>query len=153
MPKEYTKEEFWKLYEKLPEELQEAIFSSETTERIYEICKRYEVEKVSEVAKYAGYVLLGVLTPEEFKEILEKELKLDPETTKKVDREIFRFIFFPVKSLLEKIYKIEIAPPAGMPPARPAVRPPAAPPEKVAPPEERPKAPPRRPDIYREAIE
>jgi hypothetical protein len=36
MPKEYRKEELWKLYEKLPKELQEAIFAEETANHIDE---------------------------------------------------------------------------------------------------------------------
>jgi hypothetical protein len=140
MPREYTKEELWKLYKKLPKELQEAIFAEETADHIYEICERYEVpeEKVPEIAKEVGNVLLGLLPPNEFQEILEKEIKLEREIAKRVAQEIHRFIFYPVKSSLEELYKIEIAPPA-----QPKITPP---------PGEKPTPPPQR-DIYREPIE
>jgi hypothetical protein len=138
MPKEYTKEELWKLYKKLPKELQEAIFAEETAIHIDEICKRYEIpeEKVPEIAKEVGNVLLGLLPPNEFQEILEKEIKLEREIAKRVAQEIYRFIFYPVKSSLEELYKIEIAPPA---------QPKIAPTEKPTPPSQK--------DIYREPIE
>ena len=139
MPKEYSKEEFWKLYEKLSPELKEAIFSEETADRIEDICLRNEVEdeRISEIARYTGRVLLGVLPPDEFQEVLEKELKIEKDKAKRVAREINRFIFYPVKSSLEELYKIEIAPPAK---------------PKVAPlPEEKPEAPSLK-DIYREPI-
>jgi len=135
----YTPEQFWKLYEKLPEELKEAVFSEETAETIWDICERNEVEKISEVAEYVGQVLLGVLPPEDFQETLEKELKLEKDLAKKVSQEINRFIFYPVKASLEELYKIEIAPPA-------------KPTGITPPPEEKPPVPPGE-DIYREPIE
>lgn len=143
MPREYTRDQLWKLYEKLPEELKEAIFSAETADNIWNVCDRNEVEEVSKVAKYAGYVLMGVLPPDEFQKTLEEEVGLEKEIAKKVTQEINRFIFYPVKISLEEIYKVPITPPpAGV----------TLPPETTAPPEEKPTAPPRE-DVYREPIE
>jgi hypothetical protein len=114
MPKEYKIEELWKLYKKLPKELQEVIFAEETANHIDEICKRYEIpeEKVPEIAKEVGNVLLGLLPPNELQETLEYEMKLEKEKAKKISQEIYRFILYPVKTSLEELYKIEIAPPA-----------------------------------------
>jgi len=145
MPKKYTNKESWKLFEKLPEELQEVIFSVETANNIWNICERNRVDEISKVAKYVGNVLLGVLPPDEFQETLEKGLGLEKEVAKKVTQEINRFIFYPVNPLLEELYKTEIAPPAKPTKITP-------PPEATAPPEEIPKAPPRE-DVYREPIE
>jgi len=141
MPKEYTKDQFWKLYKKLPAELKEAIFSAETADNIFDICIRngIEDERISEVARYTGRVLLGILSVDEFQETLEKELKLKKDVAQKITQEINRFIFYPVKPALEEIYKIEIAPlakPTGVTP----------------PPEEKPTTPPSK-DTYREPIE
>lgn len=155
MPKEYTREEVWKLYEKLPKELQEAIFSEETADNIWNICERNEIseEKISEIAKQVGNVLLGILPPEEFQKILEKEIKLKKEIAKKVFHEIYRFIFAPVKESLAELYKIEIPPPE----IKPSGVPPSVKPSEISPPEaplleEEPEAP-KKPDIYREPIE
>jgi len=141
MEKEYTKEELWKLYDKLPEELKEAIFSEGTAENIFNICSRngIENERISKVALYVGRVLMGLLPPNEFQETLEKELKFEKEVAKGITREVERFIFYPVKADLEKLYKIEIAPPA-----RPT--------RVTPPPEEKPPTPPAE-DVYREPIE
>ena len=139
MPKKYTREEFWKLYEKLPQELKDALFAEETGNNIYETCKRNGVENnLDQIVEYVGQVLDGVLPPDEFQATLEKEVKLKKDIAKKVAQEINRFIFYPVKSSLEELYKIEIAPPAK--------------PKVVPPPEEKPPAPPAK-DIYREPIE
>jgi len=140
MPKKYTPEQFWKLYEKLPQELKDALFAEETGNNIYDVCKRNKIlENLDQIVEYVGQVLVGVLPPEEFQETLEKELKLEKDVVKNVAREINRFIFYPVKSSLEELYKIEIAPPA-------------KPTGITPPPEEKPSAPPGK-DVYREPIE
>ena len=141
MPKEYSKEELWKLYEKITPELKEAIFSEATADTVFNICTRNKIEdeRISEVAKYTGRVLLGILPPNDFQGVLEKEVKLEKEVAKRVAQEINRFIFYPVKSSLEELYKIEITPPAK--------------PTKITPPpEEKPPAPPKE-DVYREPVE
>jgi hypothetical protein len=144
MPAEYSSEQIWKLYEKLPQELKEAIFSEETAKNIEEICERNGIEGdlISEIARYTGRVLLGILPPNEFQETLEKELKLEKEVAKKVSQDIDRFIFYSVKASLGELYKIEIATPATMRVASP----------EVAPQKEKPKVPPKA-DTYRETLE
>ncbi|MBU2577489.1 hypothetical protein KKA69_01500 [Patescibacteria group bacterium] len=141
MLKEYTKEELWKLYEKLPGELKEAVFSEETADTIFNVCTRNGIEddRISEIARYVGRVLLGVLPPEDFPEALEKEVKLKKDLAKKVFQEINRFIFYPVKAQLEELYRIEIAPPAK--------------PTKITPPPEEKPPTPSEKDVYRETIE
>lgn len=143
MPK-ISSEKFWDLYKDLPKELQDALFALETGDKIYDICEKNEVlDNLSDVVEYVGQVLLGILPPEEFQKTLEKEAKLNPDIAKKVAREINRYVFFPLKSSLEALYKIEIAPPA----KPPALETPEIPRETPA--EEEPKGP----DIYRESIE
>lgn len=138
MAKEYTKEQIWELYRKLPAELQDALFSVENAEKICDICERYHIgEKTYQVATLVGDVLLGILSPEEFPHTLKEELKLEEKVVKQVVQEINRFIFFPVKESLATLYKIEITPPA-----KPG----------VIPGKEKP-AGPKKPDIYREPIE
>jgi len=108
---DYPKEQLWELYENLPQELKGIIFSEKTADIIYNSCFRNGVkdrEKISEVAKNTGYVLLGLIPPEELQNILKKEIKLKEEVAKKIFSEINRFIFYPVKEILEKLYETEI---------------------------------------------
>lgn len=140
MAKKYTSEQFWKLYEKLPQELKDALFTEETGNAIYDTCKRNEIlENLDQIVDYVGQVLIGVLPPEEFQGTLEKELNLEEGVAQKVSREINRFIFYPVKSSLEELYKIEISPPA-------------KPFGTTPPPEEKPSVP-QKEDVYREPVE
>lgn len=137
---DYPPEQLWPLYEKLPEDLKEAIFSEKTANTIYDVCNRHglEEEKISEVAKHTGYVMLGLLPLPEFQETLKDELKLKNDLAQKIALEITRFIFFPLKESLEALYKTEIEKPE-MPTGKSVLE------EKLT--EKREK------DIYREPIE
>lgn len=110
MSEKYTKEQLWKLFEKLPEELKDAIFAEKTADDIYDICKRNEVEekKIPEVARLTGNVLLGILPINELQGSLEKEIGLEQEVAKKVFYQISRFVFFPIKKQLAEIHNLEI---------------------------------------------
>jgi len=133
---EYNPEQLWPLYEKLPKDLQEAIFSDKTADIIYNLCLKNGLEKeMPEIAKYTGYVLLGLLFPNEFEQTLQSELKLEQNLAKKIAWEISRFIFFPVKESLEMLYNIKIE--KGEEPIVSKVKPEEGP----------------RKDIYRETIE
>lgn len=125
MIKEYSKEELWKIYKKLPQELKEAIFAEETAESVYNACEKSGVEddRISEIARYTGRVLMGILPPESFQEAIEKNLKINEETAKKTKDEIYRFVFYPVKPALEQLYKTEVFSPAGSATVEPSYRP------------------------------
>jgi len=112
MTEEFSQGELWKLYEKLPPELREAIFSEETANNIWDICVRNEIEddRISEIAKYVGRVLLGILPPAEFQEILEKKMELGSEKSKKIFHEINRLIFSAVKHSLAELYETPVKP-------------------------------------------
>ena len=114
MAQENLKEQLWKLFKKLPTELQDAIFSEKTTDTIGDVCERNKVpgNKMTDVAEYIGKVLMGLLPPGEFEKALVKEIKLRPEVAKGVAFAINRFIFFPEKEALSKVYEIEIVPPS-----------------------------------------
>ncbi|HUV81131.1 MAG TPA: hypothetical protein VMW21_01250 [Patescibacteria group bacterium] len=109
MSEEYTKEELQKLYAGLPEELKEAIFSVETADNIYNICTKNKIgeDKISEIAKYVGFVLFGILLAQNFQETLEKELKIEKEAAENIAAEINQLIFYPVKPVLQQLYKKE----------------------------------------------
>lgn len=138
MPKKLTKDQYWKLFQKLSDELKTQLLSEETAKNIFDICDRYEVEQVPQIASTTGDVLLGILKPDELEKTIEQELELKKEIAKKVAQEINRFIFYPVKNSLEELYSMEITSPAQM---------------KVPGPIEKKPKPPKRKDTYREVVE
>jgi len=138
MPKKYTKKQYWNLFQKLSDELKTQLLSEETANDIFNVCDKYEIEQVSQLASITGDVLLGILKPDEFKTIIEQELELKKDTAKKVAQEINRFIFYPVKRSLEELYSMEIMPPAQM--------------KRPGPIKKKPKVS-KRKDVYREAVQ
>lgn len=161
MAKQYTREQLWKLYQALPEDLREAMWSPESAESIQAACERngVEAEKIPKITEYVGNVLLGILPPEDFQKTLQKEVGFKNGTAKKVAQEIYRHIFFPVRGLLEELYKVDIAARLAKPSAQPSAKAkPAGQPREEAASEETAEAPPakakpKKPDVYREEIE
>ena len=101
----YNQDQLWKVYETLPEELKQAVFSAENADHTFSICERYGIEECSQLASLVGLVLMGVMLPRDFEGALQKDLGLDQETAQRVAQEINRFIFYPVKQQLEQIHK------------------------------------------------
>jgi len=108
MEEKYTQNELWKLYEKLPEEIKDVMFSAQTGDYIFNICQRNGIEdgeSISFVAKSVGEVLLGILPPNKMAEVLAKNLNIPESRAKKITSEIEHFIFQPIKNHLENLYK------------------------------------------------
>ena len=95
MAKEIDQKRIMEILAKLPEEVKEILFSEKTADDLYGICQKYGVtpEKVTEVARCAGQVLLGILPLEKFPEALEKEAGLNKNTAKSIADEIGLYIF------------------------------------------------------------
>lgn len=145
MAQEVTPQQYWKLFKDLPPQLKEALSSEETANSLEEICRRYNIFNISyEFVEYVGQVLLGLLPPDELQETLKKELRLKKDKAKKLARETYRMVFYPVKSSLEELYEMEIAPLAT---------------EKIEAPASSPKTPSSTPEVtpsedpYREPVE
>jgi len=110
MPK-YSPEQLQKIYEELPPDLQEAVFSEEIGKNVSEICKKNGIldeEKISGVLEQIAYVFLGLLPPIDFKKILTEETGLDQNRAQIVSREINRFVFYPLRNTLEPLYGIKL---------------------------------------------
>ncbi|MBI2644355.1 MAG: hypothetical protein HYW95_02530 [Candidatus Wildermuthbacteria bacterium] len=105
MTKQYTQDELWKLFDTLPEELKQAVFSPENADHIFNICDRYNIEQMPKIAYYAGLVLMGIIPAADFESILKKEIGLEEEKAQTVAREVNRFIFYPAKPAIEQLQK------------------------------------------------
>ena len=148
MAKKYSQSQLDQIYEKLPEELKEAIFSVETAENIGETCESYGItdNRVGEIADHVGHVLMGLLLPQEFAGVLEREVKLSKTPAELIARDLNRLIFFPIRPALEQLHRMEIEVSAKVvTPETPAQEQKES---KQNPPEE-----PRKPNSYQEPIE
>ena len=147
MATKYTPEQIDKILQKLPQELHEAIFSMENAQHIWDIREKYGVvdKKGEQIPAYVGYVLMGLILPQEFEELLQKEIKLPKKAAQEIAREINRFVFYPVKPALEQLSSAAV----GQTEAKTAV-PKARVTQGL---EEQAPAQPRGEDEYRESIE
>ena len=101
---DYTREQLWGIFEKLPEKLKELIFSEKTAETINAVCERcnIESEKTSEIARYTGRVLMKRYLASDLQTILKEEMSISPEAAQEIYQEIYKKIFYPVKNLLRE---------------------------------------------------
>mgnify|MGYP006284797591 CR=1 FL=1 len=106
----YSQKDIQQIYEQLPEKLQEALFSQESARAIKEVCDNLglEEEKISKVSEYTGYVMLGIITPEEMEKDLTEEAGLKKITAKKIRIGITKKIFMPIKETLETLLNTKI---------------------------------------------
>ena|SRR3989344_1499363 len=140
---QYTREKLWEIYDKLPQELQEAVFSEETASNVFDVCEQNGVEAVSTVAHYTGLVLMGLILPQEFSSTLETDVKLPKTLADAIARDINRLVFYPVKPALEQLHRMEIEVTAKIVTPKPEEQPEGQEPEKG----------PSGEDRYREDIE
>lgn len=106
-PENYSKDQKWQLYENLPEDLKDAIFSEKVADINWNLGQKYGLkeDEVSKFAEWEGYVLLGILPPKEFKERLKNDLEINSEVSEALFMEIYELIFEPVRESLYKLYK------------------------------------------------
>ncbi len=103
--KEISQDKLWAIYETLPNELKDAIFSEDTADAIWNICKLHNVEQISDTAKIVGHSLMGLLPPETIAATLQSQLGLSQNTAKKMGMEIEHFIFNSIKEELNSLYQ------------------------------------------------
>jgi len=107
-----SEEFFWKTYETLPDNIKEALFSEENFNVVSEICEKNgitEEETKSQITKYVGKTLMGLLPIREFPIILELELNLETEAARSISWDIDSRIFSHLRISLNKLYSPDIA--------------------------------------------
>jgi hypothetical protein len=106
----YSPEEIWKLYQHLPQEIKDALFSDEIFDEIEKIGKRYNLnsQQITQLSDLVTTTLLGLLPVESLEETLIKDLKLGLTESKRITIELYRYIFYPLKASLEQVYGREI---------------------------------------------
>jgi hypothetical protein len=114
----YTKEQLLEKYKKLPQDVQDAIFSVDTSEIIREIGEKNKlmIDKIGELADETGLVMLGLTHPNQFISNLTERLEVEHNIAKEIAEEINSKVFFPIRENLKKIHgleKIEEAAPEG----------------------------------------
>jgi len=106
---EYTREQLTKLYKELPNELKDWITSDDSNDAIYNVLKENNVldKRCEQISILCRNVLFGLLPMENFHETIKKDVGLEEDLAKKISQGINRFVFFPIKSILNDLYRVE----------------------------------------------
>ena len=104
----YTEEQIAQMYDNLPEDLKEAIFSLDMSEIVEKIGreKQLNIEQIGDLANETGMVMLGVTHPNEFIANLADRLEVDKEKARVIAGEINEQIFKPVRESIRKIHSM-----------------------------------------------
>lgn len=105
---EDVKVEMQKRFSLLPEDIQGVITSSEYQLKLYEIAKKNKLtyEQLGTIELETTMVLLGMTPPDDFRDELQVELKIDDD--KMIDelvKEISDQVFVPIRESLKKVYE------------------------------------------------
>ena len=103
---EYPREKIRSLFQQLPQEVKDVLNSDKEVKDVEDICERYKItDKFLEIQKMILYVALGLKNMDEFKGYIKEKIAQRQEDVDKIYREIFRFVFFPIKDLIGVTYK------------------------------------------------
>jgi hypothetical protein len=107
MLEKYTKEEINKIYEELPDNLKDVLFSEETSKNIYNSCKENDLneEKMKEVSTLVGEIILGITSINDLEKNIVRDLEISIDKAKSISGEISRFVLSPVKEEIEQVFK------------------------------------------------
>ena len=106
--KNFTDQQIAQMYDNLPEDLKDAIFSVDTTSLVNMIGKKHglAIDKIGDLANETGMVMLGVTHPNDFIGNLTDRLDVDKEKARIIAQEINEQIFKPVRESLRKIHNM-----------------------------------------------
>src|SRR3989338_8758982 len=106
----YTKQELEERYEKLPDALKDAIFSTEIADKIFETGKKngLTVEKIGFLAEETGRVILGLTRPNEFVGLLAELLGSTTDAAQKIASDINHAVFFPLREVLKQTHQVDV---------------------------------------------
>ncbi|PCI30269.1 hypothetical protein COB55_00620 [Candidatus Wolfebacteria bacterium] len=96
---QYTKEQKREKYNKLPQEMRDALLSMETAEAIFETTKKYGlgVKESGIVADETGNVMLGLTRSDEYIKQLSEHLEIEDDVVAKIATEINQSVFSKVR--------------------------------------------------------
>lgn len=125
MPTPSQKEIFERL-QRLPPKIREAMFAESTTEKVFEIAKKYDllVDKTGEMASEIGLLMLGVTHPNDFTNNLAERMKISKDEARKIADDINASIFAPVREHLRALYGLPNS--SAIPEPAPQTSPPAS---------------------------
>lgn len=108
--KTYTQDEIDSHFEKLPKVLQDALFDPKIARRIFAVGDQFEltIEKIGFLAEETGFVMLGFIHPNMFKNTLKERLGIDDTKAQSIAHEINNQVFFPLREIMKSALGMDI---------------------------------------------
>ncbi|GEM_PF-5849931 len=104
MAKPYTTEQFWQMYEALPEEIKNALWAPETGDNIAQIIEKSELDEYhNDIVDLCSQVFVGVILPQALGAEIAK-LGIPEEAAKSTAQQLNALVFYPAKLGLEKLH-------------------------------------------------
>jgi len=105
MQDKINSENFWELYEKLPEKIQNILFDESVGLNLDKICRRHHIEeKFDELMNLITQSLMGFLPVDMIEDAIIRKVGLKKEVAEEINRELNGFVFIRVKDELNKLY-------------------------------------------------
>ncbi|MBI4114886.1 MAG: hypothetical protein HY445_03530 [Candidatus Niyogibacteria bacterium] len=104
-----SKTEIQERYRNLPDALREAVFSTEITETLLTLGKKYNlsIEKIGELHTETNYIIFGISHPRDFIRNIQKATGVDALTAKNIAQEVNTLIFANIRDELKKLHGIK----------------------------------------------
>lgn len=109
MPR-FPKEKIDEQYKKLPDALKDAIFSVDVASKIFDIGKKFAltIEETGFLGEEAGYVMLGLVHPNDFAKSTQARINIDEEEIQQIAKEVNTQVFYPIRELFKQAHRVEI---------------------------------------------
>lgn len=108
-PFEDIKKEIQTRFTLLPPELQSAITSSDYQTKLFEISKKHKMtyEQLGVLEMETTMVLLGMTKPDDFRDEVQVELKMNDPEVEALVKDISDVVFVPLRESLKKVYEVK----------------------------------------------
>lgn len=109
MVQRYGPEEFWELYENIPEKVQKVFWDEDIRDRLDKIAERFNLNESQkeEISIITAHLFLGTVPPSQIYPIIEEDFNLGKGFAERLSNEFIRFIVYPTQPLLRELYKEE----------------------------------------------
>lgn len=100
-----TADQIQTAYRKLPQDIRDAYFSEDVTEKIEALGQKHRlhIDQLGELSNQISLILLGLAKPGDFKMAVMNQLKIDQTTTDNLTTDINNQIFLPIRESLQKL--------------------------------------------------
>jgi len=104
----YSRKQFDEIFEKLPNDIQGALYSDEIVLLLKQIEKKYNLQREQTVSLSAeiGVLMFGTSTPQRFIPNIQESMGIPEETAKAIASEVNEKIFRPVKESLKQLHSL-----------------------------------------------